>query len=1149
MKIADLQVDGFGVWKGLTVDAFSENMTVFYGHNEAGKTTLMQFVRSMLFGFSPERRDRYVPPVYGGLAGGSMAVSSPLGGFEIQRHVDHNRINDPIGDLAVTDAGDGSVHGRAQLGSILSDVDESIFNNVFAIGLREIQELGALNSTAAAEHLYKLTSGLDRVSLVDVMKDLGGRRDSIWSYHPDRKCRIDQLVEKRQELQAEIDELSTRSRRWSKISMQTNEVSRRLDEVEEQIRSFQEESRIVEIAMQVGERWQKRSVIEHQIDDLGALPEKRDLSVKQLDQLNAKIVQNKQRLNEAKTARADTKREALELPINRHLWSQSAKIHALNEHLPWIDSLQRQTDRLQSEIDTIENTIGGEVNGLSRQLNVESDEIEDIAGRGLIGLRTSAKRMVDETEKQAELQSAVEDAESVLSEHTGRLRNAVNDQDGTYPDSIEDAGKTVQRMRRRVELESKLEKLQRTRKDLERELDDVINDQVMPVGKLSIIGFVFILGVVLLGFGLVSMLLGGQAVGSVSQDIAVLCLIGGVVVGLISIFLKYNFDQISRDELKDYQHQFDLVRQQIKKAKSERDEIERQLPRISEQSELDLKDAEFRLASLEDIVPLENRIKNSKRELEARKREMEKQMIEVEAAEARWRESLRSMNLPETMSPMNLQDVIEKTEKINGFKSRLVQYHDELNERNAELNNINRKIDTVLEESGIPISDDAPAERLHHLTGILGQQAQLVARRKELSSRFRNMRSKMAKITREIDRLLGQKQKLLSNVGAETEEEFRNLANRWEEREVLLERRGRLTDQIEAALGKSATEKQVGEQLEAYGHSGLEKRWEWIQAEIEELRGRETKLHQHRGELLKEVEMLGEDSRLDEARLELNAVEMEFEQLKQRWKVLATSSNVLESIRENYESQRQPETLKEASGFLKRLTEGQYDRIWTRLVGEELLVDNHAGETLSVEHLSRGTREAVYLALRLALVGAYSRRGAVLPMVLDDVLVNFDTQRARAAASVLRDFAASGYQILMFTCHDHIRDLFHDLQVQVRILPHHKDVVETNAVPVDYEPQGAKPVIETVVKSEVVLDVPAEPIAPRLDPIPVPVPAGEVTVVPSPSLSLQTEQFDPELEYELSAVARDQRQFEENIESRLESQGFSHEPEVDRRSA
>ncbi len=38
--------------------------------------------------------------------------------------------DDPIGDLAVTDAHDGSVHGRAHLSSLLSDVDESIFNNV-----------------------------------------------------------------------------------------------------------------------------------------------------------------------------------------------------------------------------------------------------------------------------------------------------------------------------------------------------------------------------------------------------------------------------------------------------------------------------------------------------------------------------------------------------------------------------------------------------------------------------------------------------------------------------------------------------------------------------------------------------------------------------------------------------------------------------------------------------------------------------------------------------------------------------------------------------------------------------------------------------------------------------------------------------------
>ena len=103
---------------------------------------------------------------------------------------------------------------------------------------------------------------------------------------------------------------------------------------------------------------------------------------------------------------------------------------------------------------------------------------------------------------------------------------------------------------------------------------------------------------------------------------------------------------------------------------------------------------------------------------------------------------------------------------------------------------------------------------------------------------------------------------------------------------------------------------------------------------------------------------------------------------------------MLESIRKTYEKERQPETLQEASGYLERMTEGRYGRIWTPLDEKVLLVDDAAGRPLAIEVLSQGTREQLFLALRLALVSSYARRGAVLPMILDDVLVNFDTQRA-----------------------------------------------------------------------------------------------------------------------------------------------------------
>jgi hypothetical protein len=56
-------------------------------------------------------------------------------------------------------------------------------------------------------------------------------------------------------------------------------------------------------------------------------------------------------------------------------------------------------------------------------------------------------------------------------------------------------------------------------------------------------------------------------------------------------------------------------------------------------------------------------------------------------------------------------------------------------------------------------------------------------------------------------------------------------------------------------------------------------------------------------------------------------------------------------------------------------------------------------------------------------------------LVLDDVLVNFDTIRATSAAKVLRDFAALGNQVVMFTCHEHIMRLFDSIGVQVRVLP------------------------------------------------------------------------------------------------------------------
>ena len=108
--------------------------------------------------------------------------------------------------------------------------------------------------------------------------------------------------------------------------------------------------------------------------------------------------------------------------------------------------------------------------------------------------------------------------------------------------------------------------------------------------------------------------------------------------------------------------------------------------------------------------------------------------------------------------------------------------------------------------------------------------------------------------------------------------------------------------------------------------------------------------------------------------------------------------------------------------------------MWTPLGEHALRVDDAEGHALPVEALSRGTANSFSSACGWRW-RVLARRGAALPLVLDDVLVNFDAERAKAAAAVLRDFAAAGHQLLVFTCHEHILKLFKSLKVPVSRLP------------------------------------------------------------------------------------------------------------------
>jgi uncharacterized protein YhaN len=194
---------------------------------------------------------------------------------------------------------------------------------------------------------------------------------------------------------------------------------------------------------------------------------------------------------------------------------------------------------------------------------------------------------------------------------------------------------------------------------------------------------------------------------------------------------------------------------------------------------------------------------------------------------------------------------------------------------------------------------------------------------------------------------------------------------------------------------------------------------------------------QNRGQLTEQLKRVADDQTATQKQRELAIVNEKIRAAQFEWQIYAVCARMLDEIRSIYERDRQPRTLSEASELLKQLTDGKYHRIWTPLGEETLLVDDKDGNTFDVSWISRGAREQLFIALRLALASEFARHGSVLPLILDDVLVNFDTKRAAAAIQVLRDVASAGAgrQIFLFTCHEHICRMFQQLKIPVRALP------------------------------------------------------------------------------------------------------------------
>jgi uncharacterized protein YhaN len=137
---------------------------------------------------------------------------------------------------------------------------------------------------------------------------------------------------------------------------------------------------------------------------------------------------------------------------------------------------------------------------------------------------------------------------------------------------------------------------------------------------------------------------------------------------------------------------------------------------------------------------------------------------------------------------------------------------------------------------------------------------------------------------------------------------------------------------------------------------------------------------------------------------------------------LRTSALLLRSAVDRYRQEQQGPLLRRAADLFRTLTLGNYVGLKVEFDERDQAIlkgERRTGAPVDVLGMSDGTRDQLFLALRVAAIELYVAGAEPIPFVADDLLINYDDDRAAAALSVLHDLSRQT-QVLFFTHHPHL---------------------------------------------------------------------------------------------------------------------------------
>jgi len=390
----------------------------------------------------------------------------------------------------------------------------------------------------------------------------------------------------------------------------------------------------------------------------------------------------------------------------------------------------------------------------------------------------------------------------------------------------------------------------------------------------------------------------------------------------------------------------------------------------------------------------------------------------------RWSAVVSELLLPESRTPEQVGDAIAVLEKVFGHLKDAENLQHRVNRIGENIDLFEKRVAVLVAATDPSLASCAPDVAVTELQSRLVKTGKAETERETLEEQNARDEDVIAGHASKVQRAEANLKRLMDFARCNSAQELESTIASSEQK---AEKRDEYERIAQGLIERNAAPDVMEIEEEASGHhlDSLQSAIASSENRQKDLQDEVFKTGSAYGTLLQEYERLQAS---DESTLQAQKAEDALGRVRPalaHYLRLQLASEVLQRAIESYREKHQGPVLNCASDLFSSLTLGDYSGLTTCFGDNDksvLVAIRRNKENVEIDGLSDGTRDQLYLALRLAAIEHHVETVSPCPVILDDILINADNGRASATLKVLSNLARRT-QVLFFTHHRHLEEL------------------------------------------------------------------------------------------------------------------------------